>query len=168
MAKTKIDVGIVLGSDSDLPVIESAIKLLEELELSYEIRILSAHRTPDDVAQYSMSASKRGLKAIIAVAGMSAALPGVISAYTSLPVIGVPVASGALSGIDALLAISQMPPGVPVATMAIGSAGAKNAVIFAARIIALNDTNMANRLKKFSAKQKKNVLAKDKKYGNGK
>ncbi len=163
MAKTKkLDIGIVLGSDSDLPVIESALKLLDELGLSYEVRILSAHRTPDEVAHYASSAAGRGIKAIIAIAGMSAALPGVISAYTTLPVIGVPVASGALSGIDALLAISQMPPGVPVATTAIGSAGAKNAIILAARIIALNDKAISGKLKKFIAKQKKTVLTKDK------
>ncbi len=168
MAKKKIDLGIVLGSDSDLPVIESALKLTDELGISYEVRILSAHRTPDEVARYSASATSRGLKAIIAVAGMSAALPGVISSYTSVPVIGVPVASGALSGIDALLAISQMPPGVPVATMAIGSAGAKNAVILAARIIGINNKTISANLRKFVANQKRNVLAKDKKLRNNK
>jgi len=169
MAKAKkIDVGVVLGSDSDLPVIESALKLFDEFGLSYEVRILSAHRTPDEVARFASSAAGRGIKVIIAVAGMSAALPGVISAYTNLPVIGVPIASGILGGIDALLAISQMPPGVPVGTTAVGSAGAKNAVILAARIIGLNNKTVANRLKKFVTQQKKAVLTKDKKLNIGK
>ncbi len=164
MAKDKkVDIGVVLGSESDLPVIESALKLSNELGLSYELRILSAHRTPDEVAKFASSAANRGIKVIIAVAGMSAALPGVISAHTNLPVIGVPVAAGSLNGIDALLAISQMPPGVPVGTMAIGSVGAKNAVILAARIIGLNNKAVANKLKKFVSQQKKTVLTKDKK-----
>ncbi len=163
MAEKSVQVGVVLGSDSDMDTIEPGLKLLKELELDFEIRILSAHRTPDELAEYSKTAAKRGLKVIIAVAGMSAALPGAVAAHTQLPVIGVPVSSGALAGIDALLAISQMPPGVPVATMSIGKAGAKNAAILSARILGLSDKKLDVKLGQFNEDQREKVLAKDKK-----
>ena len=163
MANTKPVVGIIFGSDSDVPTVEAAVKMLKEFELGYEVRVLSAHRTPDLVAEYARSAANRGLKVILAAAGMSAALPGVVAAHTPLPVIGIPVASGALAGIDALLAISQMPPGVPVAAVTIGSPGAKNAALLAVRILALSDQNLAGKLQAFNQKQKDDVIARDRK-----
>ena len=128
-------VGIIMGSASDKPKMQPAGKALEEAGIPYEVRVMSAHRTPDLVVEYCKAAQMRGLKAIIAGAGMSAALPGVAAAHTSLPVIGVPIAGKNLGGMDALLAIAQMPPGVPVACMAVD--GAKNAGLYAARIIDL-------------------------------
>ena len=128
-------VSIIMGSQSDMPVMEKATAYLEEHSIPFEVNVMSAHRNPEGVAEYAKTAKERGLKVIIAGAGMAAALPGVIAAYTTLPVIGVPIKSGALQGIDALLAIVQMPPGVPVATMAID--GAKNAAVFAHKILQL-------------------------------
>ncbi len=130
-------VGIVMGSDSDLPVMKEAARVLDELEISSEVVISSAHRVPDKTADYARTAVERGLAVIIAGAGGAAHLPGVIAAYTPLPVIGVPIKSGALNGVDALYAIVQMPSGVPVATVAIN--GAKNAGILAAQIIGATD-----------------------------
>src|SRR3712207_4184721 len=129
-------VGIVMGSKSDMPVMEKAGKELEERGIHYEIRVMSAHRDPDTVADYSKNAKMRGLRVIIAGAGLAAALPGVVAAHTELPVIGVPLTSSAsvAGGLDAMLAIAQMPPGVPVACVAVN--GAKNAAVLAARIIA--------------------------------
>lgn len=126
-------VGIIMGSKNDKPKMQPAGRALEEAGIRYEVRVMSAHRTPELVVEYCKAARMRGLKAIIAGAGMSAALPGVAAAHTSLPVIGVPIAGKNLGGIDALLAIAQMPPGVPVACMAVD--GAKNAGLYAARII---------------------------------
>jgi phosphoribosylaminoimidazole carboxylase PurE protein len=131
-------VGILMGSESDRPVMEKACAELDERALSYEIRVISAHRNPKEVAAYAESAALRGIRVLICGAGMAAALPGVVAAYTELPVIGVPIASGGLGGMDALLAIAQMPPGVPVGCMAIG--GARNAAIFASRILAQGGT----------------------------
>ena len=128
-------VSIIMGSQSDMPVMEKAKAYLEEHNIPFEVNVMSAHRNPEGVAEYAKAAKERGVKVIIAGAGMAAALPGVIAAYTSLPVIGIPIKSGALQGIDALLAIVQMPPGVPVATMAID--GAKNAAVFAHKILQL-------------------------------
>ena len=128
-------VSIIMGSQSDMPVMEKATAYLEEHSIPFEVNVMSAHRNPVGVSVYAKTAKERGIKVIIAGAGMAAALPGVIAAYTTLPVIGVPIKSGALQGIDALLAIVQMPPGVPVATMAID--GAKNAAVFAHKILQL-------------------------------
>ena len=128
-------VGIIMGSKNDKPKMQPAGQALQEAGIRYEVRVMSAHRTPDLVAEYCKAAQMRGLKAIIAGAGMSAALPGVAAAHTSLPVIGVPIAGKNLGGMDALLSIAQMPPGVPVACMAVD--GAKNAGLYAARIIGL-------------------------------
>jgi len=128
-------VSIIMGSQSDMPVMEKATAYLEEHSIPFEVNVMSTHRNPEGVAEYAKKAKERGIKVIIAGAGMAAALPGVIAAYTTLPVIGVPIKSGALQGIDALLAIVQMPPGVPVATMAID--GAKNAAVFAHKILQL-------------------------------
>jgi phosphoribosylaminoimidazole carboxylase PurE protein len=132
----KKNVGIVMGSDSDLPIMEEAIKMLKELKIGFEVMVTSAHRSPERTTQYAQRASDRGIEVIIAGAGHSAHLAGVIASHTHLPVIGVPINSSPLSGIDALLSTVQMPPGVPVATMAVGKSGAKNAAIFAAQILA--------------------------------
>lgn len=157
-------VGIVLGSDSDIPTVESATKTLDDFGIGYELRIFSAHRTPEELATYVRDAASRSIKVFIAAAGMSAALPGVIAAHTHLPVLGIPVPSGTLGGLDALLAVSQMPPGVPVAAMTIGSPGARNAALLAIRILALSDPSLVEKLKTFIAKQRDEVLAKDAKF----
>jgi len=137
-------VGIIMGSDSDLPIMQKSIDVLNEFNIPLEVRILSAHRTPDEHAEYSKSAADRGLKVIIAAAGMAAHLPGVTAGNTILPVIGVPMKGKTLEGIDALLAIVQMPPGVPVATVAID--GAKNAAILAIQIIATGNHELRDKL----------------------
>lgn len=142
MSKLKPSVSIIMGSTSDLPVVEKAAAFLEEMEIGFEMKALSAHRTPDEVADYARNAKSRGVRVIIAAAGMSAALPGVIAAYTSLPVIGLPIAAS-LQGEDALLSVTMMPPGVPVASVGIGAA--LNAGILAARILALCDDKVAER-----------------------
>lgn len=134
-------VSIIMGSTSDLPVMEKAAKLLDEMQVPFEMNALSAHRTPAEVEKFSQEAAGRGLKVIIAAAGMAAALPGVIAANTTLPVIGVPIKGSVLDGMDALYSIIQMPPGIPVATVAIN--GAMNAAILAIEILALSDENLA-------------------------
>ena len=133
----KVLVGILMGSASDAETMAETEKILKENKIPYEIKVLSAHRNPDGVSKYAKAAEKRGLKVLICGAGMSAALAGVVSAHTKLPVIGVPMESGSLKGMDALLSTVQMPGGVPVACMAIGKAGAKNAGVFAVRILKL-------------------------------
>ncbi|MHB8509907.1 MAG: 5-(carboxyamino)imidazole ribonucleotide mutase [Candidatus Dormibacteria bacterium] len=140
-----VEVGIVVGSKSDLPIIQKCADTLTELGIESEIRVLSAHRTPDQTAAWARGARERGLKVLIAGAGMAAHLAGAVAAHSTLPVIGVPIASGALSGIDSLLSTSQMPPGIPVATVAIGEAGAKNAAYLAAQIIGLMRPEVAER-----------------------
>jgi phosphoribosylaminoimidazole carboxylase PurE protein len=150
-------VGILMGSDSDLPVMQEAAAMLHEFGIEHEMTIASAHRTPKKVLEYSAGAEKRGIKVIIAGAGWAAHLAGVIAAHTTLPVIGVPIDSSALKGIDALLSTAQMPGGVPVATMSLGKAGAKNAGIFAAQIIATSDVKVANRLKVYKVEMEREV-----------
>ena len=132
-------VGIILGSKSDLPLMESCVKVLEDLGLTHELKVCSAHRNPRGVMEWATSARERGLKVVIAAAGGAAHLPGVVAAWTDLPVIGVPVPTQHLGGVDSLYSIVQMPAGIPVATVAIGEAGAKNAAWLAARIIGLTD-----------------------------
>ena len=146
-------VGIIMGSQSDWPVMRLAAEILEELGVSHETRIVSAHRTPDRLVEYAKSARSRGLKVIIAGAGGAAHLPGMAASMTPLPVLGVPVQSRALSGMDSLLSIVQMPKGVPVGTLAIGEAGAANAGILAASIIALEDPAVADKLDAFRQAQ---------------
>ena len=137
MAKNKVLVGILMGSKSDAETMGETEKILKKNKISYEVNILSAHRMPDKVREYAKSAKKKGLKVLICGAGMSAALAGVVSAYTELPVIGVPMHTKSLKGLDSLLSTVQMPSGVPVACMAIGKAGAKNAAVLAVRILGL-------------------------------
>lgn len=141
-----VSVGILMGSDSDLPIMKEAAVALDELGIGYEINIMSAHRTPEDVAEYARSAAERGVKVLVAGAGGAAHLPGVVAAYTVLPVIGVPISSStsSLGGLDALLAIVQMPKGIPVATVAIN--GARNAGLLAAQIIGVADEDVRARL----------------------
>jgi phosphoribosylaminoimidazole carboxylase PurE protein len=139
-------VGIIMGSDSDLPMMSEAVKSLEKFGIAYEIEIMSAHRTPARAHEYATTALSRGLKILIAAAGAAAHLAGVIAANTTLPVIGVPMGTSSLNGLDALLSTVQMPGGIPVATMAIDKAGAMNAAIFAAEILGLSDPAVAKKL----------------------
>ncbi len=148
-------VGLVLGSDSDLEVMSSGIQMLEELGIEYELTVASAHRTPDRVAQYAAGASDRGIAVIIAAAGWAAALPGAVAAHTNLPVIGVPISSSPIGGLDALYSMVQMPPGVPVATVGIDTA--KNAAILAAQILALSDSDLAQRLEEYREQMRQSV-----------
>lgn len=148
-------VSIIMGSTSDLPVMEKAAKFLDEMEIPFEMNALSAHRTPIEVEEFATNAKGRGIKVIIAAAGMAAALPGVIAAGTTLPVIGVPI-KGMLDGLDAMLSIIQMPPGIPVAT--VGVNGAQNAAILAVEMIALSDPQVAKKLENFKAGLKDKIV----------
>ena len=152
-------VGIIMGSQSDWPIMQRAAGILGALGVAHEVRIVSAHRTPDRLVTYAKSARERGLKVIIAGAGGAAHLPGMAAAMTPLPVLGVPVESKALSGMDSLLSIVQMPRGVPVGTLAIGEAGAMNAGLMAASIIALQDPNVAETLDHYRNSQTESVAA---------
>jgi 5-(carboxyamino)imidazole ribonucleotide mutase len=151
-------VGLVMGSDSDWSTMRAGAELLAELEIPYEARIVSAHRTPDLLFSYAEAARGRGLRAIIAGAGGAAHLPGMLAAKTPVPVLGVPVQSRALSGQDSLLSIVQMPRGIPVATFAIGESGAANAALFAAAMVATTDADVADRLDRFRQAQTERVL----------
>ncbi len=155
----KIDVGIIMGSRSDWETMRRASDTLDELGVSHEVRVVSAHRTPDLLFEYAESALERGLKVIIAGAGGAAHLPGMTAAKTRLPVLGVPVQSKALNGMDSLLSIAQMPAGIPVGSTAIGNAGAVNAALLAAAIIALGDPQVATALDNFRRNQTATVLA---------
>ncbi|HEX40896.1 MAG TPA: 5-(carboxyamino)imidazole ribonucleotide mutase [Phycisphaerales bacterium] len=159
---THTPIAIVMGSDSDLKVMQACIQLLETFDIYPAVRIISAHRTPQIAAEFAESAAAAGIKVVIAAAGMAAHLAGALAARTPLPVIGVPLDAGqGLGGIDALLSTVQMPPGVPVATMAIGKPGAKNAAIFAIQVLALSDPALAHKLADFRTSQQQNVIAKD-------
>jgi phosphoribosylaminoimidazole carboxylase PurE protein len=147
VANSGCAVGIVMGSDTDFPVMSQAAETLEKFGIGFEMQVLSAHRTPARAHEYASTAASRGLKVLIAAAGGAAHLAGVIAANTTLPVIGVPMATSTLNGLDALLATVQMPAGIPVGTMAIDKAGATNAAIFAAEILALSDPDIAHKLK---------------------
>jgi 5-(carboxyamino)imidazole ribonucleotide mutase len=142
-------VGVIMGSDSDLPTMEETFKVLDKFGVSYEVRILSAHRSPDETAAYAKDSAERGLQILIAGAGWAAHLAGVLAAETVLPVIGVPIDSSPLQGMDALLSTVQMPPGIPVATMAVGKGGARNAALFAVQILALHDPSLKKKLFEF-------------------
>ena len=149
-------VAIIMGSDSDWPTMQETARLLADFGVSYEAQVVSAHRTPDFMAEFAQQAASNGFQLIIAGAGGAAHLPGMVAAFTTLPVIGVPIKSAILAGVDSLLSIVQMPAGVPVATMAIGVAGAKNAALFAIRQLAVADKNLTQQLQAFqqSAKEK--------------
>ena len=152
-------VGVVMGSDSDWPTMQAAAVMLKDFGVPFEARVVSAHRTPDLLFEYAEAASRRGLKAIIAGAGGAAHLPGMLAAKTIVPVLGVPVQSKALSGQDSLLSIVQMPKGIPVATFAIGEAGAANAALFAVALLATGDAALARRLDDFRRAQSEKVMA---------
>jgi len=147
-------VGVIMGSKSDWPTMQYAVEVLEQMGVPYEVKVVSAHRTPDLMFEYAASAEERGLEVIIAGAGGAAHLPGMVAAKTLVPVLGVPVKSRALNGQDSLLSIVQMPAGIPVATFAIGEAGATNAALFAISLLANSDEALAKKLKEFREKQK--------------
>lgn len=161
---TKPKIAIVLGSDSDLPTMEEGFKVLRNFAVPFELKVLSAHRSPALVHNFAKSAGMRGVKVVIAGAGGAAHLAGVIASLTRLPVIGIPMETKSLKGIDSLLSTVQMPSGVPVATMAIGKAGAKNAAIFALQILGLSDLKIAKKLRKFKRGLSAEVAAKNKVY----
>ncbi|MDX5359890.1 MAG: 5-(carboxyamino)imidazole ribonucleotide mutase [Alphaproteobacteria bacterium] len=153
MTAASIDVGVIMGSQSDWTTMKAAASVLDELGVAHEVRIVSAHRTPERLFDYAKSAQARGLKVIVAGAGGAAHLPGMVASLTTLPVLGVPVQSRTLSGLDSLLSIVQMPAGVPVGTLAIGAAGATNAGLMAASIVALGNAEVANRLARWRAER---------------
>ncbi|MBN1974716.1 MAG: 5-(carboxyamino)imidazole ribonucleotide mutase [Sedimentisphaerales bacterium] len=162
VSEKKASVAVVMGSDSDMEVMRSCIEQLESFGIKPIVRILSAHRTPHEASEFAQKAAENGIKVIIAAAGMAAHLAGAMASHSNLPVIGVPLDAGTgLGGLDALLSTVQMPPGVPVATMAIGKAGAKNASVFAVKILAINDDFLREKLEKFKNDQKKRVLDRD-------
>ncbi|MBT8378860.1 MAG: 5-(carboxyamino)imidazole ribonucleotide mutase [Ignavibacteria bacterium] len=161
MSNNKLLVGIIMGSDSDLPIMEEAVKVFKEFNIGYEVKILSAHRTPHQHSEYSKTAIDRGLKVIIAAAGGAAHLPGVTAAHTTLPIIGVPIKGKSLEGMDSLLSIVQMPPGVPVATVAVN--GAKNSALLAVQILALSDDAIHSKLVDYKKKMEKASMAKNEK-----
>ena len=160
MAENKAKVAIIMGSASDWDTMKHAASMLDDLGITYEKRIVSAHRTPDRLYDFAKNARKNSFKVIIAGAGGAAHLPGMVASMTTLPVLGVPVESKTLRGLDSLLSIAQMPAGVPVGTLAIGEAGAKNAGLLAAGILALEDKALSRRLENWRAKQTKNVALK--------
>lgn len=153
------EVGVIMGSRSDWPTMRLAAQLFEDFEISHECRIVSAHRTPDWLVEYGTSAEERGLKVLIAGAGGAAHLPGMVAAFTLLPVLGVPIQSKALNGMDSLLSIAQMPSGVPVGTLAIGSAGATNAALLAARFLANSQPELRARLKGHREKLRNQIMS---------
>lgn len=162
-AKKNIVVSVVMGSDSDLPVMGEAAKVLDEFGIGFELMLTSAHRAPARTANYASAAKNRGIRVIIAGAGAAAHLAGVIASHTPLPVIGVPIDATSMQGLDALLATVQMPGGIPVATMAIGKAGAKNAALFAVRMLALSDEPLAKKLDAYIAQMARDVEKKQEK-----
>jgi phosphoribosylaminoimidazole carboxylase PurE protein len=156
-------VAILMGSDSDWAAMKGCADTLKEFDVSFEVHIMSAHRSPGLTADFASNAQQKGLKVIIAAAGMAAHLAGVVAAHTTLPVIGVPMASGSLHGIDALLSTVQMPPGIPVATVGIGSAGAKNAALLAIQMLALSDKTLAGKMAEHKTGLEESVKKKDQK-----
>ncbi len=167
----KAPVAFMLGSDSDLPTLEGAFKLLDQLQVAYQVRILSAHRTPEEASSFAKQAEGRGIKVLIGAAGMAAHLAGALAAHSNLPVLGIPVDAGPLKGQDALLSTAMMPPGIPVGTLGIGSSGAQNAALLAARILALSDPDLRQRLRAHRDADRDKTLAKDRaareRFGDG-
>ncbi len=154
-------IAFLLGSDSDLPILDGAFATLQELGIGFHVRILSAHRTPDEACAFARDAQQNGIRVLIGVAGMAAHLAGALAAHSTLPVLGVPVDSGPLRGEDALLSTAMMPPGIPVAAMGIGKAAAKNAALFAVRILALGDAKIAEQLRHLRQREREQTLQKD-------
>ena len=153
-----VRIGILMGSKTDLETLQETAKILKEFDVPFEMKVLSAHRTPKETAQYAEKAVGKGIEVLICGAGGSAALAGVVAAHTPLPVIGVPIDSTSLSGIDSLLSTAQMPPGVPVACVAVGKMGAKNAALLALRILALHDKTIGKKLIEYREKQRQEIL----------
>ena len=151
-------VGVIMGSKSDWPTMKLAVEILEEFDVPHEVKVVSAHRTPDLMFEYAASAAEKGLKIIIAGAGVAAHLPGMVASKTTLPVLGVPIQSKALSGYDSLLSIAQMPAGIPVGTLAIGDAGAKNAGILAAQILSAFDSDLSKKVSDYRKEQSDFVI----------
>ncbi len=160
-APTSQPVAFLLGSDSDLPTLEGAFQILDQLEIGYQVRILSAHRTPEEATGFARAAEGAGVKVLVGAAGMAAHLAGALAANSNLPVLGIPVEAGPLKGQDALLSTAMMPPGIPVGTLGIGSSGAKNAALLAARILALSDESLRHRLVTYRDADREKTLAKD-------
>ena len=154
-------VAVLMGSKSDLPVVEGAFKVFDEFGIPYEAHAMSAHRTPVEAMEFAANAEKNGFKVVICAAGMAAHLGGVVAAHTTLPVIGIPIASEPFNGLDALFSIVQMPPGIPVAAVTAGKAGGQNAALYAVSILALGDAALAEKLKEFRRKQTAQVLKAD-------
>lgn len=157
----KLRVAVLMGSDSDMPVMEKALEILKDFKMGYEVKVLSAHRSPDDTARYAKAARRRGIQVIIAGAGGAAHLAGVVASHTTLPVIGVPIKTKNLKGIDSLLSTVQMPSGVPVATMAIGETGAKNAAYYALKILGIRDASITKRLNAHRRRMKESIRKKN-------
>ena len=158
--KNSAIVGIIMGSQSDWETMGNTANILEEFSINYEVKIVSAHRTPDRLYKYAKDSKSRGIKVIIAGAGGAAHLPGMVASLTHIPVLGVPILTKTLGGMDSLLSIAQMPAGIPVGTLAIGNAGASNAGLLAAQILAISDKSLENRIKNYRLKQTKSVLNK--------
>ena len=157
----KPSVAVIMGSKSDLPILQNAFKIFDHFGVGFTARVLSAHRTPCEAAEFASGLEKNGYKVVICAAGMAAHLGGVVAAHTTLPVIGLPVASEPFNGLDALFSIVQMPPGIPVAAVTAGKAGGKNAALYAVAILALGDPELAARLREYRAEQRKMVLDAD-------
>ena len=162
MTESTLDVAILMGSDSDLPVVSEVFKIFDEFGVKYSKSVLSAHRSPHQVIELIKRSESHGCKLFIAAAGMAAHLAGAVAAHSYKPVIGIPIESGGLGGLDALLSTAQMPPGIPVATVAIGKAGAKNSAILAIQMLSISDNEMANKLSKYRANLTNEVLEKNK------
>ena len=166
MSNSSLQVAIIMGSDSDLPVVEASFSILESFGVEYTKNVMSAHRTPHDVMDLIKRSEENGCKVFIAAAGMAAHLAGAVAAHSTKPVIGIPIESGGMGGIDSLLSTAMMPPGVPVATVAVGKSGAKNSAILAVQILATSDDELAQKLKDYKSNMREEVLEKDKKLNS--
>ena len=166
MSNSNVQVAIIMGSDSDLPIVEASFAVLDDFGVNYTKNVMSAHRTPYDVMKLIKDSEDNGCQVFIAAAGMAAHLAGAVAAHSSKPVIGIPIESGGMGGIDALLSTAMMPPGVPVATVAVGKSGAKNSAILAVQILATSDEDLSAKLREFKENMRKEVLEKDQKLNS--
>jgi len=166
MSNSNVQVAIIMGSDSDLPIVEASFAVLDDFGVNYTKNVMSAHRTPHDVMKLIKDSEDNGCQVFIAAAGMAAHLAGAVAAHSSKPVIGIPIESGGMGGIDALLSTAMMPPGVPVATVAVGKSGAKNSAILAVQILATSDEALSAKLREFKENMRKEVLEKDQKLNS--
>ena len=166
MSNSNVQVAIIMGSDSDLPIVEASFAVLDDFGVNYTKNVMSAHRTPHDVMKLIKDSEDNGCQVFIAAAGMAAHLAGAVAAHSTKPVIGIPIESGGMGGIDALLSTAMMPPGVPVATVAVGKSGAKNSAILAVQILATSDEDLSGKLREFKENMRKEVLEKDQKLNS--